>query len=59
MDKFSTTKLTPVKSDIVDAPYVKGFPMVLECKVIKIIEIGLHTRSLSAKSWMSSSPKCT
>ena len=43
MDKFSTTKLTPVKSDIVDAPYVKEFPVVLECKVIKIIEIGLHT----------------
>ena len=43
MDKFSTTKLTPVKSDIVDAPYVKEFPMVLECKVIKIVEIGLHT----------------
>jgi len=42
-NKFSTTKLTPVKSDLVDAPYVKEFPMVLECKVIKIVEIGLHT----------------
>ena len=42
-DKFSTTKLTPVRSDLVDAPYVKEFPLVLECKVIKIIEIGLHT----------------
>jgi len=42
IDKFSTTKLTPVKSDLVDAPYVKEFPMVLECKVIKVIEIGLH-----------------
>jgi flavin reductase (DIM6/NTAB) family NADH-FMN oxidoreductase RutF len=43
MDKFSTTKLTPVKSDLVDAPYVKEFPMVMECKVIKIVKIGLHT----------------
>jgi len=42
-DKFSTTKLTPVKSDLVDAPYVKEFPMVFECKVIKTVEIGLHT----------------
>ncbi len=30
MDKFSATKLTPVKSDLVDAPYVKEFPLVLE-----------------------------
>jgi len=44
IDKFSVTGLTPVKSDLVDAPYVKEFPMVLECKVIKIVEIGLHTQ---------------
>ncbi len=37
------TGLTPVKSDLVDAPYVKEFPLILECKVIKIVEIGLHT----------------
>jgi len=43
VDKFSATGLTPVRSDLVDAPYVKEFPMVIECKVIKIIEIGLHT----------------
>jgi flavin reductase (DIM6/NTAB) family NADH-FMN oxidoreductase RutF len=42
-DKFSMTKLTPVKSNLVDAPYVKEFPMVLECKVVKVVEIGLHT----------------
>jgi flavin reductase (DIM6/NTAB) family NADH-FMN oxidoreductase RutF len=43
VDKFSATGLTPVKSDLVDAPYVKEFPLVIECKVIKIVEIGLHT----------------
>ena len=43
MDKFSATGLTPVKSDLVDAPYVKEFPLVLECKLLKINEIGLHT----------------
>jgi flavin reductase (DIM6/NTAB) family NADH-FMN oxidoreductase RutF len=42
-DKFANTNLTPMKSDLVDAPYVKEFPMILECKVIKVIEIGLHT----------------
>ena len=42
-DKFAVTKLTPVKSDLVDAPYVGEFPGVLECKVINVVEIGLHT----------------
>ncbi len=42
-NKFSKTGLTPVNSDLVDAPYVKEFPLVLECKVLKIVEIGLHT----------------
>jgi flavin reductase (DIM6/NTAB) family NADH-FMN oxidoreductase RutF len=42
-DKFSVSGLTPVKSDLVDAPYVEEFPLVLECRVIKIVEIGLHT----------------
>jgi flavin reductase (DIM6/NTAB) family NADH-FMN oxidoreductase RutF len=43
VDKFEATGLTPVKSDIVDAPYVMEFPMVLECKLLRHIEIGLHT----------------
>jgi len=42
-NKFEQTGITPVKSDIVDAPYGKEFPMVLECKVNHQIEIGLHT----------------
>ena len=43
-DKFVKTGLTPVKSDIVDAPYIKEFPLNLECKIIQVIEIGLHTQ---------------
>ncbi len=43
-DKLAVTGLTPVKSDKVDAPYVKEFPVVLECKVIHTYEIGLHTQ---------------
>ena len=42
-DKFAATKLTSVKSDLVDAPYVKEFPLVLECSVIQVVKIGLHT----------------
>jgi len=44
VNKFKETGLTPVKSDVVDAPYVGEFPMVLECKVIHVYEIGLHTQ---------------
>ncbi|MEJ2657242.1 MAG: flavin reductase family protein [Desulfobacterales bacterium] len=45
-DKFEKTGLTPVKGDLVDAPYVKEFPMVLECEVLNSTEIGLHTQFL-------------
>lgn len=44
VDKFTEAGLTSVKSDLVDAPYVKEFPIVLECKLIRTIEIGLHTQ---------------
>ncbi len=43
-DKFAVSGLTPVKSEVVDAPYVGEFPLALECKVIHTIEIGLHTQ---------------
>jgi flavin reductase (DIM6/NTAB) family NADH-FMN oxidoreductase RutF len=33
-----------VSSDLVDAPYVEEFPVVMECKVIHTIEIGSHTQ---------------
>ncbi len=43
-DKFAASGLTAVKSDFVDAPYVGEFPLILECKVIHTVEIGLHTQ---------------
>lgn len=42
-NKFETTGLTPVSSDLVDAPYVGEFPVVLECKLLKYDDLGLHT----------------
>jgi len=41
-DKFADTGLTPVKSDLVDAPYIKEFPLILECKMTHKTEIGIH-----------------
>ena len=43
-DKFKATGLTPVRSGKVDAPYVDEFPLIIECNVIHIHEIGLHTQ---------------
>jgi flavin reductase (DIM6/NTAB) family NADH-FMN oxidoreductase RutF len=43
-DKFAATGLTPVKAEFVDAPYVKEFPMILECRLLQTVEIGLHTQ---------------
>jgi flavin reductase (DIM6/NTAB) family NADH-FMN oxidoreductase RutF len=44
VDKFQVSGLTPVRSELVDAPYVGEFPVVLECRVIHHHEIGLHTQ---------------
>jgi flavin reductase (DIM6/NTAB) family NADH-FMN oxidoreductase RutF len=42
--KFEESGLTPVRSDLVDAPYVDEFPLVLECRVAQVHELGLHTQ---------------
>ncbi len=44
VDKFAMTKLTPVKSDLVDAPFILEFPVVIECRLLHTVEIGLHTQ---------------
>jgi flavin reductase (DIM6/NTAB) family NADH-FMN oxidoreductase RutF len=42
-DKFAEAGLTPVRSDLVDAPYVGEYPVVLECQLLHTLEVGLHT----------------
>lgn len=42
VDKFAVAGLTPVRSDLVDAPYVDEFPLVIECRLTQTIEIGVH-----------------
>ena len=44
LNKFEKTNLTPVRSDSVKAPYVKEFPISLMCKLLKTVEIGVHTQ---------------
>lgn len=44
VDKFAVTGLTPVRSGLVDAPYAAEFRVVLECRLLHTIEIGLHTQ---------------
>jgi flavin reductase (DIM6/NTAB) family NADH-FMN oxidoreductase RutF len=43
VDKFKRTGLTPIKSSLVDAPYIKEFPMIVECRLTKTVELGSHT----------------
>jgi flavin reductase (DIM6/NTAB) family NADH-FMN oxidoreductase RutF len=42
--KFAATDLTTVQGDKVDAPYIKEFPLNLECRLISKSEIGIHTQ---------------
>ena len=44
VDKFAVAGLTPVRSELVDAPYAAEFPVVLECRLLHTVEIGLHTQ---------------
>ena len=41
-NKFESLGLTPVRSELVNAPYVAEFPFALECKVTHSIQIGEH-----------------
>jgi len=43
VDKFAATGLTAVRGDSVNAPYVNEFPLVIECKLVQTVELGLHT----------------
>jgi flavin reductase (DIM6/NTAB) family NADH-FMN oxidoreductase RutF len=43
-DKFAATAMTAVKSELVNAPYIKEFPLIIECAVSHVTEIGLHTQ---------------
>jgi flavin reductase (DIM6/NTAB) family NADH-FMN oxidoreductase RutF len=44
VDKLTTTGLTPVKSDLVNAPYIHEFPLIVECKLVHTVDLGAHTQ---------------
>jgi flavin reductase (DIM6/NTAB) family NADH-FMN oxidoreductase RutF len=44
INKWEQCGFTPRKSSIIDAPYIDEFPLVLECTVRNIVELGLHTQ---------------
>jgi flavin reductase (DIM6/NTAB) family NADH-FMN oxidoreductase RutF len=43
-DKFADLGLTPARAEHVDAPYIEEFPVIIECKRLHTIELGLHTQ---------------
>lgn len=44
VDKLAAVGFTATRSELVDAPYVEDFLVVLECKVVHVAELGLHTQ---------------
>lgn len=42
VDKFKETGLTAVKGEFVNAPYVKEFPIVIECELTEFHDLGSH-----------------
>ena len=43
-NKLEELGLTAVASELVDAPYIAEFPLVLECALVGVHELGLHTQ---------------
>lgn len=42
-NKFESTGLTPIKSSIINAPFIAEFPIIYECKLTQTVELGTHT----------------
>lgn len=43
-DKLARAGFTPIRSELVDAPYIAECPLVLECRLVHAINLGLHTQ---------------
>lgn len=42
-DKIAKAGLTSVKSELVNAPYIDEFPLIIECELAETLELGVHT----------------
>jgi flavin reductase (DIM6/NTAB) family NADH-FMN oxidoreductase RutF len=58
VDKFAKTGLTAVKSELVNAPYIAEFPLVIECALLNVVEIGLHTQFIGEIKDVKADPAC-
>jgi flavin reductase (DIM6/NTAB) family NADH-FMN oxidoreductase RutF len=58
VDKFAASGLTPQKSEVVNAPLVKEFPVALECRLQSFVEIGLHTEFIGEIMDVKSDEAC-
>ena len=43
-NKMAELGLTPTPSELVDAPYASEFPLVLECRLVAVHDLGMHTQ---------------
>jgi len=43
VDKLARAGLTPVRSELVEAPYIDEFPVAMECKLLQTVDLGSHT----------------
>jgi flavin reductase (DIM6/NTAB) family NADH-FMN oxidoreductase RutF len=44
VDKLTAAGLTTTKSQHVDAPIIVEFPFALECRLLQVVEVGVHTQ---------------
>jgi flavin reductase (DIM6/NTAB) family NADH-FMN oxidoreductase RutF len=58
-DKFAACGWTAVRCGKVDAPAVAEIPLVLECRLIHRIELGLHTQFVGQIVDVQVDPDCT
>ncbi len=42
VNKFTETGLTPIRGEFVNAPYIKEFPIVIECELTEFHDLGSH-----------------
>ena len=42
-DKLTVAGLSAAPAEHVDAPYIEGFPLVMECRLIQDLTLGTHT----------------
>lgn len=58
VDKFAAANLTAQASQLVDAPFIAEFPLILECRLSKTVELGIHTQFIGEIADVKADPSC-